>query len=147
MFNRKNTLMMGFDYGTKQIGIAIGQTMTASASPLATVTVRNQKPDWRHLNELIYKWQPQVLVVGLPQRGDGSDSTLTEMVRLFVQELQQRYRLPVHTIDETLSSVEAAQRSPQAHQKKNEKNINAIAAQIILETWLADNHKPTPTYF
>lgn len=147
MFNRKNILMMGFDYGTKQIGIAIGQTLTATASPLATVSVRNHKPDWKHLNELIYKWQPQALIVGLPQHTDGKVSVLTEAVNSFVQELEQRYRLPVHKIDETLSTVEAARMSHNAHQKKENKNINAIAAQVILETWIADNCKTTPTYF
>jgi putative Holliday junction resolvase len=148
MFNRKNILMMGFDYGTKHIGIAIGQTLTATASPLATISVRNQKPDWKHLNELIYKWQPQALIVGLPQHLDGSNSSLTDGVNGFIEELKQRYRLPVHTIDETLSSVEAARKSHQAHQKKDNKNINAIAAQVILESWIADNNcKPTHTYF
>ncbi|KHD11587.1 Holliday junction resolvase [Candidatus Thiomargarita nelsonii] len=125
--------LMGFDYGSKRIGVAVGQTLTATARPLAIVRIKNQQIDWTHITALIQEWQPDALVVGLPKHADGSDSTSTIAARRFSRQLQGRYQLPVHTIDERLSSIAAAQRiSP------NRKDLDAVAAQIILETWLSE---------
>jgi len=126
---------MGFDYGSKRIGVAVGQTLTATARPLAIVLVKNQQIDWARITALIQEWQPDALVVGLPKHADGSDSTSTVAARRFSRQLQGRYQLPVHTIDERLSSVAAAERiSP----KGKGKDLDAVAAQIILETWLSE---------
>ncbi len=125
---------MGFDYGSKRIGVAVGQTLTATARPLAIVRVKNQQIDWAHITALIQEWQPDALIVGIPKHADGSDSTSTLAARRFSRQLQGRYQLPVHTIDERLSSIAAAQRiSP-----NKRKDLDAVAAQIILETWLSE---------
>jgi putative Holliday junction resolvase len=100
---------MGFDYGSKRIGVAVGQTLTSTASPLAIITVKNQQVDWAQLNALIQEWQPQTLVVGLPKHADGTDNAISEAVYRFCRQLQKRYQLPVQTIDERLSSVAAAE--------------------------------------
>ncbi|MDM8557626.1 Holliday junction resolvase RuvX [Candidatus Parabeggiatoa sp. HSG14] len=149
--------MMGFDYGSKRIGVAVGQTLTTTASPLAIVQVKNQKIDWACINALVQEWQPDAFVVGLPLHADGSDNLVTIAVRRFCRQLQERYQLPVHTIDEMLSSVAAAEQlkdqrkkvkgkninpslsyfcSPISHSKKGE--LDDIAAQIILETWFTE---------
>ncbi|MCK5876825.1 MAG: Holliday junction resolvase RuvX [Candidatus Marithrix sp.] len=120
--------LMGFDYGSKKIGVAIGQTITATASPLAIVSVKNKQIDWLNISSLVQEWQPNELVVGLPKNNDGSDSIMTIAAQRFSRQLHGRYHLPVHTIDERLSSVAAAERTSG--------QLDAVAAQIILETWL-----------
>lgn len=143
-------IALGFDYGSQRIGVAVGQTLTTSAQPLTTVLVKNQEPDWASISALIKEWQPQVLVVGLPIRADGYDNEITGDIRQFCEQLQNRYQLPVHTIDETLSSVAAAERIFASHilRRKHAKmikylekgSIDAVAAQIILESWFTECH-------
>ncbi|MEZ5542225.1 MAG: Holliday junction resolvase RuvX [Pseudomonadota bacterium] len=127
--------LLGFDYGRRRIGIAVGQEVTRTATALCTVLSNNGAPDWGRLAELIAEWQPQALVVGLPYHADGSDSEMTRAARSFARQLEQRFELPVHTMDERLSSRSAAalqQRSaPAAAAGKD-----AIAARIILQDWL-----------
>lgn len=126
--------LMGFDYGSKRIGVAVGQTLTATARPLAIVLVKNQQIDWARISVLIQEWQPNALIVGLPKHPDGSDSTTTIAASRFSRQLHGRYQLPVHTIDERLSSIAAAE---QGKVKKGH-HLDAVAAQIILETWFTE---------
>jgi len=125
---------LGFDYGKRRIGVAVGQRITASAEAL--VTLNNSKKtgqaNWQHIDKLIQTWQPDGLIVGLPLRQDGSDSASTEMAREFIQQLQGRYHLPVHGIDETLTSHAA-----EDYEAANRIGLDAVAAQLILETWFA----------
>lgn len=124
--------IMSFDYGKKRIGIAIGQNITATASPLEIVTTKNNKINWSRIDFLIKEWQPKEFVIGLPKYADGSDNPVTIAVKNFIKKLSARYQLPVHTIDETLSSVAAAERT------KSNNLLDAVAAQIILETWFSE---------
>ena len=154
--------VMGFDHGSKRIGVAVGQTLTATARPLTTIRVKNQQLNWETITSLIQEWQPEILIVGWPQHADGSESSSTVAARYFAQQLQERYHLPVHTIDETLSSVAAAEqissRRPLTKRgnqhptlrnrsvlsnkpspfTKAKNDLDAVAAQIILETWFAE---------
>lgn len=125
--------VMGFDYGHKRLGIAVGQTLTATAQPLATV----HPTHWPQIDKFIQHWQPQACIVGQPHCADGRPNAITVAVTEFTQKLYQRYQLPVHTIDETLSSVSAAQRISKPRRKKTSatQQLDAVAAQIILETW------------
>jgi putative Holliday junction resolvase len=142
--NQDPATVLGFDFGIKRIGIAVGQTLTAGARPLATVRVHNDSPDWKTVDRLIQEWRPAQLIVGLPTQLQGDEHPLTAPVRRFAEELQQRYGLPVHLVDERLSSHEAAQiavaaggrASPRSQAAKE--NLDRIAAQVILETWLAE---------
>lgn len=144
---------LGFDYGSQRIGVAVGQTLTTTAQPLTTVLVKNQQPDWVTISALIKDWQPQVLVVGVPIQADGSDNEITGAIHQFCEQLRNRYHLPVHTIDETLTSVAATQRifaSPILRRKHakmikylEKGNIDAVAAQIILESWFTECHSIT----
>lgn len=124
--------VMGFDYGSKRIGVAVGQTLTATARPLAIIPVKNQQINWTRISAFIQEWQPDALVVGLSKHADGSESEVTKAIHRFCRRLHGRYHLPVHTIDETLSSVAAAE------QVNRTTELDAVAAQIILETWLAE---------
>ena len=129
--------LIGFDYGSKRIGVAVGQNFTATARPLAIVRVKNQQIDWTHISALIQEWQPNALIVGLPQHADGSESSTTIAAQNFAQQLKKRYQLPVHHIDERLSSVAAAERLSEEN-GKGEAKLDAVAAQIILETWFSE---------
>ncbi|MEX2523381.1 MAG: Holliday junction resolvase RuvX [Gammaproteobacteria bacterium] len=129
--SRTRTLL-GFDYGSKRIGIAVGQALTGTATPLTTVAVRNGKPDWPRIDEIMREWEPAALVVGDPLNMDDTPQTLTEQATAFAGKLADRYHLPVHRADERLSSWEAKGRL------KDTYNLDPVAAQTILETWLSE---------
>jgi putative Holliday junction resolvase len=127
--------LLAFDYGQRRIGVAVGQTLTQSARPLVVLKMnKNKKIPWQQIHQYITEWQPQALVLGLSQHVDGSENKITQAIIKFKTELEQRYQLPVHLVDETLTSV-AAQAYLQDMRQKEE-FIDAVAAKIILETWL-----------
>lgn len=125
--------LLGFDFGTQRIGIAVGQSITGTATALCTINSSHGKPDWDRITELIEHWQPDALVVGLPLHDDGSYSDISKAARKFAQQLEGRYRLPVHPMDERLSSHAARQ-----HMKRTagKQEVDAVAAMIILQNWL-----------
>lgn len=134
-----STTYLGFDFGTKKIGIAVGQTSTATASPLQTVRSINQNPNWDVISQLIKEWQPIGLVVGISRQQDGTDNIVTPRMLRFCRQLDGRYQLPVYQQDETLSTFEAKQLL------FDEVNLGAsklwavqdqLAAQLILQSWL-----------
>ena len=129
-------LIIGFDFGLRRIGVAIGQTLTQTATPETIVNSRDGVPDWEHISQLFEQWQPAAIVVGLPMRLDGTEQPMTQPARKFGQRLSGRYHRPVYFIEEQLSSIEAEQR--QLGRKKSAKasKIDDHAAQIILENWL-----------
>lgn len=132
--------LLGFDYGSKRIGVAVGQELTRSAQALRTLHNTSSGPDWPAISELIQEWQPELLVVGLPHNMDDSPHPLAERTLDFGKQLEQRYNLPVAWIDEKLSSVEAEERLAQSGKsrssKRSKENIDKLAAEIILQTWL-----------
>ena len=133
--------VLGFDYGERRIGIATGQTITASATPLTTLNSINQKPDWAAIEKLIDQWRPDALIVGLPLYLDGSSSEMTAKAKRFVRQLEGRFHLPVFTVNESLSSFEAEQQLQQ-HKKidqHNKEEIDKMAAAIIVQNWLEQN--------
>jgi putative Holliday junction resolvase len=129
---------LGFDFGTKKIGVAVGQTTTVTASPLQTIRSINQVPNWNIIGRLIQEWQPAGCVVGISKQADGSDNTVTPRMLKFCRQLEGRYQLPVFQQDESLSTFEAKQLL------FDELNVSAsklwdvqdqLAAQLILQTW------------
>lgn len=129
--------LLGFDYGTKRIGVAVGQTITATASVLTTLNAVQQRPDWDQIGDLIKTWQPEALVVGLPFNMDDSETEVATRARRFARQLEGRYRLPVHLVDERLTSLEASRQL--GGPPKQEGEIDALAAKLILETWLSEH--------
>jgi putative Holliday junction resolvase len=123
--------LLGFDFGQKRIGIAVGQLLTRSATPVATLTSRGGKPDWNAVGRLIAEWKPDALVVGIPVHMDGSIQPTTKAAQRFCRQLQGRYGLPVYPAEERLSSylVESGGADTRT-------NIDALAAQVILQDWL-----------
>lgn len=130
------TTLLGFDYGKKAIGVAVGQTLTATATPLGSVRVQGTKPEWRSISQLIKVWEPDALVVGIPLNMDGTEQPTTHSARCFKRELERRFHLPVYIADERLSTREARQRLGSRGQMQVDDD--PVAAQIILETWFSD---------
>lgn len=134
--------VLGFDYGQRRIGVAVGETLTASARPLTTIHCRQPgQVDWDAIAALIREWQPSALVVGRPTRSDGTGSEMTAAAERFARRLQGRHGLPVHLVEERLSSHEAKQRladAPRGRTRDRKAAIDMMAATVILETWLLD---------
>lgn len=136
--------LLGVDYGVRRIGIALGQELTGAARPLATLAVRGGRPDWERLAGLIGDWRPDLLVVGLPRHADGSDNAVTRSVERFCLALRRRFALPVVTVDERLSSVAAEQRLRDLGRRYRREDIDAMAAAVILESWLGRSASDDP---
>lgn len=134
-----NGVFLGFDFGYKRIGVAVGQRLTCSASPLATIPAKVGIPDWSCVQKLISEWNPQALIVGLPTCIDGSELYTTSAARRFAKQLKKRFALSVHLVDERLSTIEAREQmfSQGGYRKLKNTEIDGIAACIILEQWLA----------
>lgn len=127
-----------FDFGEKRIGVAVGQRLTGTANPLETVAVRNHRPDWRRIGELVEQWQPCALVVGSPLTMDGTRQPVSDAADRFARRLAGRFGLPVHRADERLSTFEARKRLQRTDK------LDAVAAQVILESWLAASDRKEP---
>jgi putative Holliday junction resolvase len=129
-------VLLGFDFGTRHIGIAVGQEITATARPLTSVERRSNRPDWDAITALIEAWQPDGLVVGIPYHLDGTESPLTRLARRFGQQLHGRFGLPVFEADERLSSATAAREAMGRRGAITKADLDPLAARIILEDWL-----------
>jgi putative Holliday junction resolvase len=134
--------ILGFDYGQKRIGVAVGQELAAGSRPLDTVAVKQDKPDWDHISRLIEEWQPDLLLVGLPMNMEGGEHEISQAARRFANQLNGRYHLPVELVDERLSSIEAeeiireARREGRLKRSDSKRSIDQVAAELIIRTWL-----------
>ncbi len=128
--------LLGFDYGTARIGVAVGQELTATATALATVRARDGKPDWPAITRLMEQWQPDAVVVGLPLNMDGSFHDLSYRAQRFGNQLHGRYNLRAYFMDERLSSLEAERELRGKSRKVRAADIDKVAAKVILESWL-----------
>ncbi|WP_413737088.1 Holliday junction resolvase RuvX [Sodalis sp. RH21] len=132
-----NRTMMAFDFGTKSIGVAIGQEITCTARPLTAFKAQEGVPDWQQVEKLLQEWQPDVIVVGLPLNMDGTEQPLTLRARKFANRLHGRFGFEVVLHDERLSTVEARadlfERG--GYRALNKGRIDAGSAVIILESW------------
>lgn len=128
------SVALGFDYGSHKIGVAVGQRVTATATPLLTLSQVRNKPDWDRINRLIREWHPTELVVGLPQETADGQGHMAEAARRFARQLHGRYQLPVHLVNEHLTSREAWSQLGGAA-ARDVTRVDAYAAKLILETW------------
>jgi putative holliday junction resolvase len=124
----RNELVMAFDFGLTRIGVAIGQPLTGTATPLAIIKARDGQPKWNQIEALIQEWQPARLVVGLPLNMDGSPSDMSDRAQKFGRRLTGRFNLPVELADERLTTREARSLT-------GSETIDDVAAQLILESY------------
>ena len=140
---RKSRTFLGFDYGLKRIGVAVGQELTGTATALVTVRATDGKPDWQAISRLIEEWQPDEVVVGLPLNMDGSSSELSKRATRFGNQLHGRYNLRAHFMDERLSSLQAEAELRGQSRKGQAGDVDKVAAKIILESWLRQPQQET----
>lgn len=132
--------ILGFDFGYKRIGVAVGQCTTRTASALTTVR-HGGSPDWPAIDRLVREWRPEGFVVGLPLDQAGGETETSAAARGFGNALAQRYRVPCTYFDERLTSRAAEARFADLRasggaRRRDRRRVDALAAQIILENWL-----------
>jgi putative Holliday junction resolvase len=141
-------LILAFDFGLRRIGIASGDTVSATAAPCCAVQVSDQGVDWSAIELLLRQYQPDLLVVGSPRNIDGSAGTLGACADRFAADLAARSGRPVQRTDEFASSIEATERlkqqrhSGQRRRRVQRADIDSAAAAIILERWLSGEGRP-----
>lgn len=134
--------VLAFDFGMRRVGVALGITITETASPLDTIDYQNKDQLWSKIDTLIAEWRPQHLLLGLPNLNSGAEHDLEKPIRKFANQLQSRYQLTVELIDESNTSVEATnrlkfQRQQGRRKRIDKKEIDRQAAALLVENWLA----------
>src|SRR5436190_18916131 len=135
--------VLAFDFGLKRIGIACGDTLTRSAAPRPAAAVSRGSPDWQAIAREVRARTPGCLVVGAPYNADGSEGEMSAAARRFAAELERRFALPVHLVDERFSSLEASAQlkarraSGQRRRRVQRTDIDSAAAAVILARWFA----------
>lgn len=134
-------LVLAFDFGTRRIGVAVGNEMLGSATALAPLPARDGIPDWQQIAVLLEEWQPDLLVVGLPLNMDGTESDMSRRARKFGNRLHGRFGKPVEVFDERGSTRAAKRIARDAGHRGNYRDdgVDGIAAQLILESFFADD--------
>lgn len=130
--------ILAFDYGLRQIGVAVGNALLHTSQPLAILKARDGQPDWQAVVTLCEEWQPDLLLVGDPLNMDGSVSPLAERARKFSRRLEGRLGKPVEMVDERLSSFAIKQEQRErGHRGDYQRDpIDSLAAELILQDWL-----------
>jgi putative holliday junction resolvase len=145
--HRHPRLILAFDFGTRRIGVASGDTLTRTARALTTL---DAAASWPSIDALVREYTPSQFVVGLPLNMDGSPTVHTDAARAFADQLRVRYSAPVTLVDERLSSKEAEAQLREARASGLKKrrtvhaDIDAVAARILLEQWLRQVQKEEP---
>jgi len=135
--------VLAFDFGLKRIGIASGDTLTRVPAPRPAANSGDSGPDWDAIAREVRALAPQILVVGAPYNADGSEGSMSAAARRFAAELERRFALPVHMVDERFSSLEAnealkARRaSGQRRRRVQRADVDSAAAAVILGRWFA----------
>ena len=126
--------VLAFDFGTKSIGVAVGQEVTGTASPLAALKARDGIPDWQQIAALYEEWQPHLVVVGLPLNMDGSEQEMTQRAKKFANRLHGRFKVAVETCDERLTTTDAKSIRTGRLQKTDERqNRQCICLRYIYQ--------------
>lgn len=130
--------LLGFDYGLKSIGVAVGQELTATARPLMALKANDGVPNWEQVEKLLKEWQPALLVVGLPLNMDGTEQDISQRARKFANRLHGRFGLVVQLQDERLTTTDARARLFEAggYKALGKDTVDAVSAQLILESWM-----------
>jgi putative Holliday junction resolvase len=139
---RRDGTVLGFDVGTRRIGVAVGSAFGHGARALAVIDVHGQRPDWNAIERLHKEWRPDGFVVGDPLTLQDGDQPIRTFAHAFAHELRQRFALPVVLVDERASSIDAAERfaadrAAGRRKRRDAAVLDAVAAAIIVERWLA----------
>lgn len=140
---KPDATILAFDFGTRRIGVAMGNTLTRTAHPLTTITARHAAQRLGEIGALIDEWRPAQLVVGLPVHADGAPHAMTTRARHFAREIGARFELPVVLVDErwTTEVAQAALRASGRGGRDARAARDAAAAQVILQAWFDAAHE------
>lgn len=129
--------VLSFDFGLKSIGVAVGQTITGTASPLNAIKAQDGIPNWQVIEDIYAEWLPDLCIVGLPLNMDGTEQPISERARTFANRLNGRFKKPVELWDERLTTVDAkAELFALGGFKKLDKGkIDSVSAVLILQSW------------
>ncbi|MBY6071879.1 MULTISPECIES: Holliday junction resolvase RuvX [Marinobacter] len=129
--------VMAFDFGTRRIGVAVGQELLGSGQPVALIPARDGIPDWQQIESLLEEWRPDLVVVGLPLNMDDTENDMCARARKFGKRLHGRYHVPVEMVDERLTSFEAKGEVMAAGGSRDfgRHGVDDRAAVLILETF------------
>jgi putative Holliday junction resolvase len=138
--------VLAFDFGAKRIGVATGETLLGNAHPLTVIHAESNDDRMAAIGRLVDEWQPVQLVVGLPTHADGTPHEMTRLATKFGERLQRRFHLPVSYADERLTSVDAEARLRETGRNSRTAKplLDAVAAQLILQTWFESPSHVTP---
>lgn len=130
--------LLAFDFGLRQIGVAVGNSALGTTQPLTVLRARDGKPDWNAVAALCHEWRPDLLLVGDPLNMDGTVSELAERARKFARRLEGRLALPTEMVDERLTSFAVKQEQREAGHRGDyrEQPVDSLAAEMILQDWL-----------
>lgn len=126
--------VLAFDFGEKRVGVAVGQTVSRTAQALTTIAVKRGCVDWTKVAAIVEDWDPTSFVIGMVMTADGAPHSLAIMIERFARQLTGRFKRPVSFVDERLSSYIA-----RGHASAGRHDVDALAAQVILETWLEES--------
>lgn len=133
-----NRTFLGFDFGTKSIGVAVGQEVTGTASPLPALKATDGIPNWDKVEAVYQEWKPHLVVVGLPLNMDGTTQQVTFAAKKFANRLFAKYKVPVETSDERLTTADAKARLFElgGYKKLQKDKIDSVSACLIVESWM-----------
>lgn len=137
----ENSTFLGFDFGIKNIGVAVGQNITKTATPLMIIDASKEKAVEQQIIKLITAWRPSALIVGVPVNMDGTKQEMTKIARKFAQQLRELSNLPVYEVDERLTTKAAREEVyvRGGYKALQKAAIDSIAAQLILESWMHES--------
>lgn len=129
--------VLGFDYGTKSIGIAIGQSLTGTANPIGSMKAVDGIPKWEEIGMLIEEWQPDIVVVGLPLNMDGTEQEITQRAKKFANRINGRFGVKIATQDERLTTADAKARLFEfgGFKALSKGQVDAMSAVLIIESY------------
>ena len=127
--------ILSFDFGTKKIGVAVGQTKTNTSSPLEVIFNKKNATDWSRIHLIVEEWKPELILVGKPLNMDGTDSDIMKTVNNFLKKLNKTTNIPCEYVDERLTSFEARQSLSEIKTDL----VDAHAAKILIDHWLTNN--------
>jgi putative Holliday junction resolvase len=129
--------LIGFDFGAKRIGLAVGETSTRIANPLGAIEAEANEKRLAHIDRIVAEWRPVAFVVGQPHHADGSEHAVAKLAEKFARRLAARYKVPVMMVDETLTSATAEAQLRETRTRAPRKtDVDALAATIILQSYL-----------
>lgn len=141
MNTKPSGILLGFDFGMKRIGVAVGQTVTKTARPLTMIKAIEGEPQESDLKKLIKIWRPSALIVGIPTNLDGTEQKITHAARQFADMLRNQFQLPVYEVDERLTTKAARENlfAKGGFKALQNGQVDSVAAQLILQNWLTQS--------